>query len=194
MLSLTSLWKLMTCFLLQPMLQELGKQNPHLMRLIQEHQADFLRLINEPVEGGEGWDNVVVLQFALVLIDLYCKWHSFGYICVSSNLLGQLGSATPQSVIVTPEERESIERVCIFYALILILNVFIIVIRIITSVYISRINLWNNSDEKGLGIPGFQQRNFMVELLLLTLFSHYWFTIAVGYGPYGLWRLSNKGT
>ncbi|XP_021296581.1 ubiquitin receptor RAD23d-like isoform X1 [Herrania umbratica] len=37
--------------ILQPMLQELGKQNPHLMRLIQEHQADFLRLINEPVEG-----------------------------------------------------------------------------------------------------------------------------------------------
>lgn len=37
--------------LLQPMLQELGKQNPHLMRLIQEHQADFLRLINEPAEG-----------------------------------------------------------------------------------------------------------------------------------------------
>ncbi|KAM7484550.1 hypothetical protein LguiA_000559 [Lonicera macranthoides] len=36
-----------------PMLQELGKQNPHLMRLIQEHQADFLRLINEPSEGGE---------------------------------------------------------------------------------------------------------------------------------------------
>lgn len=38
-------------FPLQPMLQELGKQNPHLMELIQEHQADFLRLINEP--GGE---------------------------------------------------------------------------------------------------------------------------------------------
>jgi UV excision repair protein RAD23 len=38
----------------QPMLQELGKQNPHLMRLIQEHQDDFLHLINEPVESGEG--------------------------------------------------------------------------------------------------------------------------------------------
>ncbi|KAF3431849.1 hypothetical protein FNV43_RR26585 [Rhamnella rubrinervis] len=66
--------------ILQPMLQELGKQNPHLMRLIQEHQADFLRLINEPVES-EG------------------------------NLLGQLAAAaTPQSVTVTPEEREAIER------------------------------------------------------------------------------------
>lgn len=40
--------------LVQPMLQELGKQNPQLMRLIQDHQADFLRLINEPVEG-EGY-------------------------------------------------------------------------------------------------------------------------------------------
>ncbi|KAJ8428258.1 hypothetical protein Cgig2_011938 [Carnegiea gigantea] len=63
----------------QPMLQELGKQNPQLMRLIQEHQADFLRLINEPVEG-EG------------------------------NLLSQLASAMPQTVSVTPEEREAIER------------------------------------------------------------------------------------
>ncbi|XP_057462463.1 ubiquitin receptor RAD23c-like isoform X2 [Actinidia eriantha] len=42
--------------ILQPMLQELGKQNPHLMRLIQEHQADFLRLINEP---GEGEGNIL---------------------------------------------------------------------------------------------------------------------------------------
>ncbi|GKF28675.1 ubiquitin receptor RAD23d-like protein, partial [Tanacetum coccineum] len=34
------------------MLQECGKQNPHLVRLIQKHQADFLHLINEHVEGG----------------------------------------------------------------------------------------------------------------------------------------------
>jgi len=66
--------------ILQPMLQELGKQNPHLMRLIQEHQTDFLRLINEPAEGGEG------------------------------NILSQLASAMPQAVTVTPEEREAIER------------------------------------------------------------------------------------
>ena len=66
--------------ILQPMLQELGKQNPNLMRLIQEHQADFLRLINEPVEGGEG------------------------------NILGQLAAAMPQSITVTPEEREAIGR------------------------------------------------------------------------------------
>ncbi|KAI8020855.1 Ubiquitin receptor RAD23d [Camellia lanceoleosa] len=52
------------------------------MRLIQEHQADFLRLINEPVEGGEG------------------------------DILGQLTAAMPQSVTVTPEEREAIERIC----------------------------------------------------------------------------------
>ncbi|KAM7524204.1 hypothetical protein LguiA_014106 [Lonicera macranthoides] len=65
--------------ILQPMLQELGKQNPNLMRLIQEHQADFLRLINEPVEGG-------------------------------GNIPGQLAGAMPQSVTVTPEEREAIER------------------------------------------------------------------------------------
>ncbi|KAK7343391.1 hypothetical protein VNO77_12092 [Canavalia gladiata] len=66
--------------ILQPMLQELGKQNPHLMRLIRDHQADFLRLINEPVEGGEG------------------------------NILGQLAAGMPQAVTVTPEERQAIER------------------------------------------------------------------------------------
>ncbi|GKV43967.1 hypothetical protein SLEP1_g51197 [Rubroshorea leprosula] len=66
--------------ILQPMLQELGKQNPNLVRLIQEHQADFLHLINEPVEGGEG------------------------------NILGQLADAMPQTLTVTPEEREAIER------------------------------------------------------------------------------------
>ncbi|ESQ49861.1 hypothetical protein EUTSA_v10020817mg [Eutrema salsugineum] len=69
---------------LQPMLQELGKQNPNLMRLIQDHQADFLRLINEPVEGGGE----------------------------SGNLFGQLeaGMPQPQAIQVTPEEREAIER------------------------------------------------------------------------------------
>ncbi len=39
----------------QPMLQELGKQNPALLGLINENQADFLHLINEAgSEGGEG--------------------------------------------------------------------------------------------------------------------------------------------
>ncbi|KAI3671480.1 hypothetical protein L1987_87218 [Smallanthus sonchifolius] len=37
--------------ILQPMLQELGKQNPQLLGLIQENHAEFLQLINEPVEG-----------------------------------------------------------------------------------------------------------------------------------------------
>ncbi|KAL8161120.1 hypothetical protein V2J09_012609 [Rumex salicifolius] len=66
--------------ILQPMLQELGKQNPQLMRLIQEHQADFLRLINEPVEG----EGNLLSQLA--------------------------STTMPQAVSVTPEEREAIER------------------------------------------------------------------------------------
>ncbi|EEF49273.1 uv excision repair protein rad23, putative [Ricinus communis] len=40
--------------ILQPMLQELGKQNPQLLRMIQEHHAEFLQLLNEPLEGSEG--------------------------------------------------------------------------------------------------------------------------------------------
>ncbi|CAJ2668852.1 unnamed protein product [Trifolium pratense] len=59
-------------------LQELGKQNPNLMELIQDHQADFLRLINEP--GGE------------------------------ENLEGQLGSLAPNTITITPEENEAIQR------------------------------------------------------------------------------------
>ncbi|KAJ0965730.1 hypothetical protein J5N97_026868 [Dioscorea zingiberensis] len=65
--------------ILQPMLQELAKQNPHLLRLIQEHHAEFLQLINEPVEGGEGrlfkglkiWD-------LIVLGSLKHSWHVTG--------------------------------------------------------------------------------------------------------------------
>ncbi|KAK6911140.1 Ubiquitin-associated domain [Dillenia turbinata] len=36
--------------ILQPMLQELGKQNPQFLRLIQDHHAEFLQLINEPLD------------------------------------------------------------------------------------------------------------------------------------------------
>nr|XP_029117305.1 ubiquitin receptor RAD23c isoform X3 [Elaeis guineensis] len=73
--------------ILRPMLQELGKQNPLVMRLIQEHQDEFLCLINEPAEGGE------------------------------SNLLGQLAAAMPQALTVTPEECEAIERESAFLLL-----------------------------------------------------------------------------
>ncbi|CAN6337815.1 unnamed protein product [Urochloa humidicola] len=40
--------------ILQPMLQELSKKNPQILRLIQENHAEFLQLLNEPFEGGEG--------------------------------------------------------------------------------------------------------------------------------------------
>ncbi|CAA3021942.1 ubiquitin receptor RAD23c-like isoform X1 [Olea europaea subsp. europaea] len=69
--------------ILQPMLQELGKQNPNLLRLIQEHQADFLRLINEPVEGGERYSLKFLflflffyfLLFFIVFLELSCSCH-----------------------------------------------------------------------------------------------------------------------
>jgi UV excision repair protein RAD23 len=68
--------------ILQPLLQELGKQNPQILQLIQDNQDEFLRLINEPAEGDEG------------------------------DLLEQFGAAAgmPQTLAVTPEENEAIQR------------------------------------------------------------------------------------
>ncbi|XP_039041174.1 ubiquitin receptor RAD23b-like isoform X2 [Hibiscus syriacus] len=66
--------------ILQPMLQELGKQNPQLLGLIQEHQAEFLQLINEPPEGSEG------------------------------DMFDQADQEMPHAINVTPAEQEAIER------------------------------------------------------------------------------------
>ncbi|CAJ0864763.1 13049_t:CDS:10 [Entrophospora sp. SA101] len=40
--------------LLQPLLQQIGAQNPELLQLINSNQATFMRLLQEPDEGGEG--------------------------------------------------------------------------------------------------------------------------------------------
>ncbi|XP_077238204.1 rad23 UV excision repair protein family isoform X2 [Tasmannia lanceolata] len=66
--------------ILQPMLQELSKQNPQLLRLIQEHHAEFLQLINEPIEDAEG------------------------------DLFEQADQDMPHAISVTPAEQEAIER------------------------------------------------------------------------------------
>ncbi|KAL4584646.1 hypothetical protein LXL04_009252 [Taraxacum kok-saghyz] len=66
--------------ILQPMLQELGKQNPQLLGLIQENHAEFLQLINEPVDASEG------------------------------DLFDQADQEMPHAISVTPEEQEAIER------------------------------------------------------------------------------------
>uniref|UniRef100_R7W5B8 Ubiquitin receptor RAD23 n=1 Tax=Aegilops tauschii TaxID=37682 RepID=R7W5B8_AEGTA len=51
---LHSLSELFAGISLQPMLQELSKQNPQLLRLIQENNDEFLQLLNETFEGGDG--------------------------------------------------------------------------------------------------------------------------------------------
>ncbi|CAN6931594.1 unnamed protein product [Brassica oleracea] len=68
--------------ILQPMLQELGKQNPQLLRLIQENQAEFLQLVNEPYEGSDG----------------------------DADIFDQPEQETPHSINVTQGEQEAIQR------------------------------------------------------------------------------------
>eukprot|EP00899_Mesostigma_viride_P005744 jgi/Mesvir1/15170/Mv04850-RA.1 len=76
--------------ILQPMLQELGKQNPELLQLISANQAEFLQLINEPGEGDDG---------------------------AEGDFFGAMGGPMegapvggPQQITITQEEREAIER------------------------------------------------------------------------------------
>ncbi|KAE8715076.1 Ubiquitin receptor RAD23c [Hibiscus syriacus] len=66
--------------ILQPMLQELGKQNPQLLRQIQEHNTEFLQLINGPLEGSEG------------------------------DIFDQAEQDMPHAINVTPAEQEAIQR------------------------------------------------------------------------------------
>ncbi|KAL8171646.1 hypothetical protein V2J09_023450 [Rumex salicifolius] len=66
--------------ILQPMLQELGKQNPQLLGLIQDHHAEFLQLLNEPLDGSEG------------------------------DLFEEPDQDMPHAISVTQEEQEAIER------------------------------------------------------------------------------------
>mmetsp|Transcript_9460 Transcript_9460/g.28470 ORF Transcript_9460/g.28470 Transcript_9460/m.28470 type:complete len:428 (-) Transcript_9460:1867-3150(-) len=40
--------------ILQPMLQELGRQNPQLLALINDNQEEFLQMVNEPLPDAEG--------------------------------------------------------------------------------------------------------------------------------------------
>jgi UV excision repair protein RAD23 len=72
------------------MLLELGKQNPQVLRLINENQAEFFRLINEAGagEGGEGYvlkesltswfcflDIVPAYDFIIVHLEAYGSVH-----------------------------------------------------------------------------------------------------------------------
>lgn len=58
------------------------------------------------------------MLFLDLLIDEFCDADLIMYVSIIRNILGQLASAMPQALTVTPEEREAIERVRIFSFLI----------------------------------------------------------------------------
>jgi len=72
--------------LLQPVLQQLGEQNPQILQLINQHQQEFIQLINEPVQGGSSG--------------------------MPPGAMGGMGSPPPGSnyIQVTQEEKLAIER------------------------------------------------------------------------------------
>merc|ERR1719333_311232 len=79
--------------ILQPMLQELGKQNPQLLSMINSNQAEFLQLINEAGAEGESAEAMARMMGAAGAMD------------------ADTGEPGQQHTIeVTQEESEAIER------------------------------------------------------------------------------------
>lgn len=82
--------------ILQPMLQELGKQDPNLLQLINSNQAEFLRLIAEPAQQQQVSAANLAAQLA-------------GGLAGGEAEEGGEGMA-PIQIQVTPEDQEAIAR------------------------------------------------------------------------------------
>jgi len=80
--------------LLQPVLQQLGTQNPQILDLINQHQQEFIQLINEPVQGGAPGAQ------------------GLGGVGGLGGMPGGMGGAPSgaQYIQVTPEEKAAIDR------------------------------------------------------------------------------------
>ncbi|KAI0567205.1 nucleotide excision repair protein [Gracilaria domingensis] len=78
---------------LPQLLQQLENVNPHLMALIEDNQAEFTRLINEPIPEGEDGGDAAMEQLTQAMAGA-----------------GGGGGPAPGQIVVTEEEHEQLHR------------------------------------------------------------------------------------
>lgn len=78
--------------LLAPLLQQLAQSNPQLLTLINEHQNEFYNMINEPMDSESS------------------SGSSGGSVASGANPSGAAGGPIRQSITITQQEREAIDR------------------------------------------------------------------------------------
>ena len=98
--------------ILHPVMQQLGASNPQILQLINQHQEEFIRLLNEPVDfaslgGGAGGMGAGM-----------GAGMGGGMGGGAGGGMGGMPQAPPgaQMIQVTQEEKEAIDRVSIFFS------------------------------------------------------------------------------
>ncbi len=105
--------------LLGPLLQQLGQINPQILQLVNQHQAEFMALLNEPVQVLCA-SSALIPFMATTVAFLPPFFPPLNRACFSFNIKAGAGGGQggapqggggPQYIQVTPEEKEAIDRV-----------------------------------------------------------------------------------